>query len=164
MTNQTPKKASDRFAMRMGQICFLGLGGFALWAGLVPLEEGVSASGTVVVENNRQVIQHLAGGIIQDIAIKEGSLVAAGDTLLVLQETASLASRDQVIQEIAALSASVLRLSALQEQQRDVDFSMLIDLAVGEDERAAIKSREYDLFLQQRSALAADIAVLSSQQ
>ncbi|MEL6693670.1 MAG: HlyD family type I secretion periplasmic adaptor subunit [Pseudomonadota bacterium] len=164
MTNPTSKKGSDRFAVRMGQICFLGLGGFALWAGLVPLEEGVSASGTVVVENNRQLIQHLEGGIIQDIAIKEGSLVAAGDTLLVLQETASLASRDQVIQEIAALSASVLRLSALQGQRRDIDFSTLVGLAVGEDELSAIKSRENDLFLQQRNALAADIAVLNSQQ
>ena len=164
MTKSNTKTGSDRFARRMGQICFLGLGGFALWAGFVPLEEGVSASGTVVVENNRQLIQHLEGGIIQDIAIKEGSQVAAGDTLLILQETASLASRDQVIQEIAALSASVLRLSALQDQRRDLDFSTLVGLTVGEDELTAIKSREYDLFVQQRNALAADIAVLSSQQ
>lgn len=164
MTNPNTKKGSDRFALRMGQICFLGLGGFALWAGLVPLEEGVSASGTVVVENNRQLIQHLEGGIIQDIAIKEGSQVAAGDTLLILQETASLASRDQIIQEIAALSASALRLSALQDQRQDLDFTSLTGLAVGDDELNAIESREYDLFIQQRNALAADIAVLSSQQ
>ena len=164
MTKANTHKGADRFASRMGQICFLGLGGFALWAGLVPLEEGVSASGTVVVENNRQLIQHLEGGIIQDIAIKEGSQVAAGDTLLVLQETASLASRDQVIQEIAALSASALRLTALQNQPQGLDFSELTSLAVGEAELNAIKSREYDLFVQQRNALAADIAVLSSQQ
>ena len=133
MTNPIKRKGSDRFALRMGQICFIGLGGFALWAGLVPLEEGVSASGTVVVENNRQLIQHLEGGIIQDIAIKEGSQVAEGATLLLLQETASLASRAQVIQEIAALSASALRLSALQDQRRDLDFSELTDLTVGDD-------------------------------
>ncbi len=164
MTNPNTNKGSDRFALRMGQICFLGLGGFALWAGLVPLEEGVSASGTVVVENNRQLIQHLEGGIIQDIAIKEGSQVAAGDTLLILQETASLASRDQVIQEIAALSASALRLGALHGQRQDLDFTSLTGLAVGDDELNAIKSREYDLFVQQRNALAADIAVLNSRQ
>lgn len=164
MSKQRTQKGSDRFALRMGQICFLGLGGFALWAGFVPLEEGVSASGTVVVENNRQLIQHLEGGIIQDIAIKEGSQVNAGDTLLILQETASLASRDQITQEIAALSASVLRLSALQEQRQNIDFSTLTGLTVGEDELSAIKSREYDLFVQQKNALAADIAVLSSQQ
>lgn len=163
MSSSEPQKRSDRFATRMGQICFLGLGGFALWAGLVPLEEGVSASGTVVVENNRQVIQHLEGGIIQDIAIKEGSQVAAGDILLVLQETASLASRDQIIQEIATLSASVQRLNALQDGNARLDFSGLSRLAVGEAERAAIQSRESDLFLQQRNALSADVAVLDSQ-
>lgn len=163
MSSLDPQNRSDRFATRMGQICFLGLGGFALWAGLVPLEEGVSASGTVVVENNRQVIQHLEGGIIQEIAIKEGSQVAAGDTLLVLQETASLASRDQIIQEIATLSASVQRLNALQNGHTRLDFSALSQLAVGDAELADIQSRETDLFLQQRNALAADVAVLESQ-
>ena len=43
MTHPNTNKGSDRFALRMGQICFLGLGGFALWAGLVPLEEGKSS-------------------------------------------------------------------------------------------------------------------------
>ena len=163
MSRTETSNRSDRFATRMGQVCFVGLGGFALWAGLVPLEEGISASGTVVVENNRQLIQHLEGGIIQDIAIKEGSQVAAGDTLLVLQETASLASRDQIIQEIATLSASVLRLTALQGEQPSLDFSELRDLEVGDAERSAIQSREFDLFQQQKRALDADIAVLASQ-
>lgn len=157
------KKTSDKFATRMGQVCFFGLGGFMAWAGLVPLEEGVAASGAVVVENNRQVVQHLEGGIIQDIAIKEGAQVSAGDTLLVLQETASLASRDQVIQEIAALSASALRLNALQAGQSNLDFSSLSALTVGADELQNITSRETNLFEEQRRARAAELAVLRSQ-
>lgn len=162
MSKSETRSTSDKFATRMGQVCFVGLGGFALWAGFIPLEEGVSASGAVVVENNRQLIQHLEGGIIQDIAIKEGSQVLAGDTLMVLQETASLASRDQIIQEIATLSASVVRLTALNDGALELNFSALAGLTVGETERAAIQSREYDLFVQQRNALSADTAVLDS--
>jgi len=162
MPKTQTKSSSDAFARRMGQICFIGLGGFLAWAGLVPLEEGVAASGAVVVESNRQVVQHLEGGIIQDIAIKEGALVEAGDTLLVLQETASLASRDQVIQEIAALSASVLRLNALQFGLDALDFESLDRLAVGTEELAAIKARETSLFTQQKKARAAEVAVLQS--
>ena len=67
--SKSPKKKGDKFARRMGAICFLGLGGFIAWAGLVPLQEGIAASGTIVVENNRQVVQHLEGGIIQTLSL-----------------------------------------------------------------------------------------------
>lgn len=163
MSNVETRNASDVFAKRMGQICLIGLGGFMAWAGLVPLEEGVSASGAVVVENNRQVVQHLEGGIIQEIAVREGAFVNAGETLLVLQETASLASRDQVIQEIAALSASVERLNALQSGQSALDFSGLDPLPVGAEELATITARETNLFEEQQRARAAETAVLQSQ-
>lgn len=156
-------KKSDRFTRRMGHICIFGLGGFLAWAGLVPLEEGVAASGAIVVENNRQVVQHLEGGIVQDIAITEGSLVDRGETLLVLQETASLASRDQIIQEIASLTASIARLSALQAGKTVWDPIALTNLPVGETERAAIISRESTLFRQQIKTHEAEIAVLATQ-
>ena len=163
MQKQVSKPKRDLFAKRMGQVCLVGLGGFLAWAGFVPLEEGVSASGSVVVENNRQVVQHLEGGIVQNIAVKEGSYVEAGETLLVLQETASLASRDQVIQEIAVLTTSLARLNALLSDQRAPDFSDVDHLDVGADELRAIRSRELNLFEQQRNALQAEIAVLDSQ-
>ena len=47
--------------------CAVGLGGFLVWAGFVPLSEGVPANGMVVVENSRQVVQHLEGGIIEEL-------------------------------------------------------------------------------------------------
>lgn len=154
------EKQSDKFVKRMGLICFLGLGGFIAWAGFVPLEEGVSASGSVVVENNRQVVQHLEGGIIETIAVQEGDLVKVGDTLMVLQETASLAGRDQVSQQLAALRASVERLSALQTGKASLDFSQLQELQIAPEDYEKIVAREKDLFDQQRSALSADINLL----
>ncbi|MEL6713181.1 MAG: neutral zinc metallopeptidase, partial [Planctomycetota bacterium] len=68
------------------------------------------------------VVALLGGGDLSQLLGQLGSQVAAGDTLLVLQETASLASRDQIIQEIATLSASVLRLTALQDEEPSLDF------------------------------------------
>ena len=158
--NQSPSK--DKTVARMGLACLIGFGSFCAWGAFAPLEEGVAAAGQVIVESNRQVIQHLEGGIVGEISVREGQWVEKGETLFTLERTASLAGRDQVIQEYAALAASTARLQALLDGDSQPDFSLLTDLEIGEQERADIISRETSLFNQQRSALAADIAVLRS--
>ncbi|MEL7130496.1 MAG: HlyD family type I secretion periplasmic adaptor subunit, partial [Pseudomonadota bacterium] len=142
--------------------CLLGLGGFVAWAAVAPLEEGVAASGQVIVESERQVVQHLEGGIISDIKVRDGEWVEQGDVLVVLENIVSLAGRDQVIQEYAALAASTARLQALLDGDAEPDFSDMTGLDLGQQERADIISRERSLFAQQRRALAADVLVLTS--
>lgn len=159
MTKLIERPFKDGMVRRMALACFLGLGGFIAWGGFVPLEEGVAATGLVVVESDRQVIQHLEGGIIKEIAVNDGDWAEAGDVLVVLEETVSLASRDQVIQEYAALAATVERLQSLQDG-KSPDFAFLNDLEIGNAERADIISREQNQFDQQKSASSADIAVL----
>ena len=156
------KPSKDPIIKRMALTCFVGLGGFMAWGSLAPLEEGVAASGLVIVESDRQVIQHLEGGIISEIKVREGQWVEQGDTLVVLENTVSLAGRDQVIQEYAALAASTARLQSLLDGDTQPDFSVLDELELGAQERADIIARERGLFAQQKQALAADIAVLSS--
>ena len=133
-----------------------------IWGGLAPLEEGIAASGQVVVEDNRQVVQHLEGGLVRDIRVREGQIVQQGDVLVVLEKTAALSTRDQVIQEYAARAATVARLRALQSGARRPDFSVLEDIELGDLERANIIRRESELFDQQKNALKADIAVLQA--
>ena len=60
-------------------IVVAGVGGFLLWASFAPLDKGVPISGTVTVASSRKAIQHLAGGTIEDILVKEGDVVKAGD-------------------------------------------------------------------------------------
>ena len=152
----------DKSVRKMALICAVGFGGFAVWAGIAPLEEGVAASGQIVVEDNRQRVQHLEGGIVSEIRVTEGQIVQAGDVLVVLQSTASLSSRDQVVQEYGALAASVARLRALQSGKAQPDFSALDKLDLGASERADILAREGSLFRQQRSALSAELSVLQA--
>jgi HlyD family type I secretion membrane fusion protein len=158
----TMRPSRDPIILKSALLCAVGFGGFTLWAATAPLEEGVAASGQVVVEDNRQVVQHLEGGIVAEIHVRDGQQVRAGDTLLVLQDTAFLANRDQLVQEFAALSASVARLTALRDGAARPDFSELDGLALGEAERLDIETREGGLFEQQRAALSADVAVLQS--
>ena len=56
-------------------IALLGFGGFVLWAALAPLDEGVAASGQVVVSGNRKMVQNLAPGMVEAILVKDGYMV-----------------------------------------------------------------------------------------
>ena len=56
-------------------VIVLGVGGFLLLAVQAPLDAGVVADGTVTVSSNRKTIQHLSGGRVTDIFVKEGDQV-----------------------------------------------------------------------------------------
>ncbi len=73
---------------------FVGI--FLGWGLFAELESGAIAPGVVSAEGNRRVIQHLEGGVIREIRVREGAMVKAGDVLVVLDDTitdASLESR-----------------------------------------------------------------------
>ncbi|WP_323761807.1 HlyD family type I secretion periplasmic adaptor subunit [Maricaulis sp.] len=160
--DQTSRILADGFVRNSALICLIGLGGFLAWAGLAPLAEGVPAAGQIVVENDRQVVQHLEGGIIHELLVRDGDQVDAGEPLLTLQETASLAVRDELLQEIATLTGSQQRLAALRAGLDEPDFSPLDALDLTADQRQAVVTRQSDLFRQQTQSFQADIAVLTA--
>ena len=47
----------------------LGFGGFLLWAGLAPLDEGVPSHGMVAIDTKRKAVQHLSGGIVKAVLV-----------------------------------------------------------------------------------------------
>ncbi|MGB9110354.1 MAG: HlyD family type I secretion periplasmic adaptor subunit [Telluria sp.] len=68
---------------RMGWlITLVGVGGFLLWALFAPLDKGVPLQGTVAKESNRQAVQHLTGGTVQQILVRDGDQVKAGQVLV----------------------------------------------------------------------------------
>ncbi|PZU40315.1 MAG: secretion protein HlyD, partial [Acidovorax sp.] len=56
----------------------LGFGGFLLWAALAPLDEGVPGPGVVALDTKRKAVQHLSGGIVQQVLVREGDEVKEG--------------------------------------------------------------------------------------
>lgn len=60
------------------------LGGLTWWAQSTEVAGAVLASGKVVVDDRLKTIQHLSGGVIKEIPVRNGQKVNAGDTLLVL--------------------------------------------------------------------------------
>ncbi len=66
--------------------------GFGAWASLAPLEGAVVAAGSFVPTGQNKQVQHLEGGIVREMLVKEGDLVDKGQLLLRLDDTASKAS------------------------------------------------------------------------
>ena len=75
---------SDRISRKLGIAGGVALALVLAIAGIVPIQSGALAPGHVSVENKRKTVQHLDGGIIQSIHVKEGSMVRAGDPLITL--------------------------------------------------------------------------------
>jgi protease secretion system membrane fusion protein len=65
----------------------VAFGSFLLWAFLAPLDEGATSQGTVVVEYHRRPIQHMSGGIAEEVLVKEGEQVKVGQVLVRLSQT-----------------------------------------------------------------------------
>ena len=68
-------------------LAFGCIGGFAVRAGLAPLQGAVAASGTFVATGQNKLVQHLEGGIIRDLLVNEGDLVDANQVLVRMDDT-----------------------------------------------------------------------------
>ena len=62
-----------------------------IWAGTTQVQETAAAEGKIVPETEIQAIQHLEGGIISEIHVREGDIVGAGDLLLKMSPTVTQA-------------------------------------------------------------------------
>ena len=101
-------------------VCF---GFFVIWGGLAPLDSAAVAEGTIIVRGNHKTIQHLEGGIIEKIFIKEGQLVREGDELIKLSDTSAKASVHVILSQLRFAKALEKRLLAEEQDAEEVDFS-----------------------------------------
>jgi len=115
--------ANNKAPSRLGMLFLLfGLAGFLLWAGFAPLDEGVPTEGIVNVESNHKVVQHLSGGIVKTLAVKEGQEVKVGDVLLILDDSAIKAKYEEVKQHYMGLRAQESRLIAEKAGAKTIQF------------------------------------------
>lgn len=90
----------------------LGLGGLIGWGRLAQIDSAVVASGTLAVELNRRNLQHLEGGIVGRVLVRDGDAVKAGQPLIELDDTRVRAQLNVVRDESDRLRARAAVLSA----------------------------------------------------
>jgi protease secretion system membrane fusion protein len=124
MTGIADAQAAD--GMRAGRIGLwalaIGFGGFLLWASLAPLDEGVPAPGAVAIDTKRKAVQHLSGGIVQQVLVREGQEVEEGQLLLQLDSAVARANFESVRQRYLGLRAMQGRLLAEQAGKSVIEF------------------------------------------
>ncbi len=106
-----------RFVPRFGPslLLWLILGFFAIfliWASLTDLDRTVRGMGRVVPSSKTQVISNLEGGIVQEVLVRTGELVKAGDPLVRLDPTQTGGEFGSGSATVAALAAKIERLKA----------------------------------------------------
>ena len=83
-----PAPADDRRFRWLGiLIVLIVFGGFGTWAFLAPLSSAAHAPGVIAVESYRKTVQHLEGGIVKAIGVRDGQAVAKDQILITLEDT-----------------------------------------------------------------------------
>jgi len=123
LPGRTEPDPSLRGTMMAGFIVIaLFAGGFLGWSLFARLESAVMARGTVVVDSHRKTIQHLEGGILRDLRVREGDRVKAGMVLAVLDSTQAEAALGQIEAQIWSVKARLARLRTEQAGGRGLAF------------------------------------------
>jgi len=143
-------------------ILFLVFGVFGFWAAYAPINAAAHASGVVTVESYKKIIQHLEGGIVGEILVRNGDVVKAGDPLLVLDNTQSLAQLEIAKARFVALKAREARLLAESGGSESIAFaSVLMD---AEYDAAAEMAAERQIFLARKAARDGEVEVLQQRE
>jgi HlyD family type I secretion membrane fusion protein len=115
MTETRPNLTSgdwSRHVRRGTAIIALVFGGAGLWSATAQLDSAVVAHGRVVAETDRQIVQHLEGGIVRALLVPNDNRVQAGQVLLRLDTTQARAQVEAARLGLASAAAAELRLSA----------------------------------------------------
>ena len=131
MTPQDTPNWSARGPILTGLFALLLLvGGFGTWSVMTNISGAIIASGRVKVEQNRQVVQHPDGGVVDEIVVKEGDIVAAGDVLIRLDASQLRTELAIVEGQLFELVARRGRLVAEQDDAEAITFDAeLIEIA-----------------------------------
>lgn len=135
----------------------VGFGGFLLWAGLAPLDEGVPAQGTVAIDTKRKAVQHLNGGIIKEVLVGEGDEVKEGQLLLKLDSAVARSNYESVRQRYLGLRAMQGRLLAEQGGRGSVSFHPDLQAAASDPLIRQQMQNQEQLFMTRRSLLRSDL-------
>jgi HlyD family secretion protein/epimerase transport system membrane fusion protein len=112
-----------RWPRRIGLLFVLVfLAGFVGWGTQVPLAGGAVAPGIISPDGDRKTVQHLEGGIISKLLVRDGDVVTPGQPIVVLEGVQPKANFDMLIAQQWTLLASRARLLAEQAGTSEVEF------------------------------------------
>ena len=138
-----------------------GIGG--TWSILATLSGAVIAQGVMKVEANTKLVQHLEGGIVRRIMVKEGQQVRAGQPVVELEDTEASSSLSIVNDQLDAELAKLARLQAEVDTATKVRFPEMLLARKNDPSLQRILQREEDHFKARNALVREQIARLGEQ-
>ena len=137
-----------------------GFGGLGAWAALAPLQSAVLATGSVKVSSERKTLQHLEGGVVKEILVREGDSVDAGQVLVRLDDITARARVDLLRAKLDRMAASLARIQAEQTGLDEIRFPDDLLARAQDDNVAQVIAGEKEAFSARRDAYNGEINVL----
>ncbi|EGF32996.1 Type I secretion membrane fusion protein, HlyD [Oxalobacteraceae bacterium IMCC9480] len=103
-----------------------------VWATLAPVDKVVRTQGRIVPSVKPQLVQHLEGGIVSTVFVREGDVVAKGDSLVAVSDLMANSSRGEKRARLNGLKARIARLSAEADGQSQVGVTAGLSPAAAE--------------------------------
>lgn len=119
------------------------------WAATAKLSGATIASGAVSPMDSRRTVQHLEGGMIRALKVREGDVVRKGEVLVQLEDVRARAEVDQLLSRIRALAAQEARLNAEREAR--------LNIAISHFSLEGSSPAVFDILRQERNLLATRI-------
>ncbi len=138
----------------------LGFGGFLLWAGFAPLDEGVPGQGMVTIDTKSKAVQHLSGGIIKEVLVTEGQQVKEGQLLVKLDEAVVTMNFQTSRLRYLGLRAMEGRLAAEQQGLSKIVWHPDLRDSLNEPQIRQITMIQEQLFESRRAGLKAELQAI----
>ncbi|WP_230532347.1 HlyD family type I secretion periplasmic adaptor subunit [Microvirga roseola] len=137
--------------------------GFGFWGSMAPIAGAVVTPGAFVATGQNKLIQHLEGGVIKEILVREGDLVEPGQALLELDETTPRAELRRLTLRQAHLLAIEARLRAEMIDTDEITFPRELELHRDTDpEIATIMKAQRATLAARRKSLASEIVSIKT--
>ena len=140
---------------------FVLVGGFGAWAVKAQISGAIVATGKIEVDQNRQIVQHPDGGVVENILVDEGDVVEEGDILISLDPTL-LASELHIIEgQLFELMARGARLEAERDNINEIRFDdELLEIAATNEDVLDQVNGQTRLFVARHASLEKEIEQL----
>ncbi|MDX2157071.1 MAG: HlyD family type I secretion periplasmic adaptor subunit [Hyphomicrobiaceae bacterium] len=159
------KRVIDPYApepwVKVGNRVLVGLVCGLLLCGLVSISGAVVAPGVVNVENNYKAVQHLDGGIVAKINVRNGDRVTEGDVVVRLDETAVRAAHAVASARVNALLVQQARLEAERDRLHDLTLPPEVAQITDDPALSRLIETQRTLFEARRRTHTGELAVLA---
>lgn len=144
-------------------VVFLFFGILGVWAFFGTIQGAVVGSGKIKIDNERKIVQHLEGGIVEEVLVREGEEVLAGQPLIILKSVQTDANANVLRKELVTLEAQRTRFMAERDGKRDLSWSEELKTLAENAASMDVLANEEKIFASRIENLDTQVSLLNAQ-